>query len=212
MVLLRRAHLALAVAAGAMLLGACAPGSADPTPTVTPSPTPEVTVAPTPEVDTVTPTDLEPFPTGPSVSTTPLPTECEALMPPAMLTEFDGIPLNADGMGGGIRADSSRVCVWGSPGAPRTRLVVVIGYAPQRAADDELYRLRTEEGYNCYNVSDGIRCERSWQQDDLPLPAGRTLFYRDGVIIDTQYSGIGPVGFTSSIVATVWPATPLPSP
>jgi hypothetical protein len=55
-----------------------------------------------------------------STSTTALPADlpqgCRDLLDDAVLAQLDGVPLNAPGMGGGIRPDSSRVCVWGEPG------------------------------------------------------------------------------------------------
>lgn len=49
-----------------------------------------------------------------------LPQGCRDLLDDAVLAQLDGVPLNAPGMGGGIRPDSSRVCIWGEPGAAAT--------------------------------------------------------------------------------------------
>jgi len=98
--------------------------TADALTTTAPSPSPSVTIAP--------------FPMGESVSTTALPADlpqgCRDILDADVLAQLEGVPLNADGMGGGIRADSSRVCVWGDPGAAGTWLVTVIGYSPEREA------------------------------------------------------------------------------
>lgn len=189
------------LAAGALLLAACAPqtpGPAQPTASAsgTASATPTAAVADF---------EIAPFPTGQSNSTTPLPADCAELLTPEMAAELDGIALNAPGMGGGIREDSTRVCVWADPGATRTRLVLVIGYAPERAASDALFVLGRDEGYDCYTPDGGVRCEKTWESGTLGLPEGRTLFYRDGVIIDTQYANLAPAGFTASVIDTVWP-------
>jgi len=122
----------------------------------------------------------------------------------AVLAELEGVPLNAEGMGGGIRADSSRVCVWGEPGAAGTYLVTVFGYAPEREALDALYELG-QEGYTCYEPRGGVRCEKTWPHETLPVTQGRTLFYRDGVIVDTQYSNLAPTGYTSAVISSLWP-------
>ena len=156
---------------------------------------------------------LAPFPTGPSTSTTALPADlpqgCRDLLDDAVLAQLDGVPLNAPGMGGGIRPDSSRVCVWGEPGAAATWLVTVIGYSPDQEARDALYALGNE-GYTCYEPNGGVRCESTWESGTLPLQQGRTLFYRDGVIVDTQFSNLAPAGYTDSVIDALWPAATTP--
>lgn len=174
------------------------------------------TAAPTP---TPTPTGpaLADFPFGPSVSTTPLPQDCRAILTDSVLAELDGVPLNAPGMGGGIRPDSTRVCAWGDPGAAATWLVTLIGFSPYREATDALYELG-RDGYTCYEPDGGVRCERTWEHETLPVTQGRTLYYRDGVIVDTQYSHLAPVGYTTAIIDALWPEggrprpTPTPTP
>ena len=155
---------------------------------------------------------IAPFPIGASTSTTPLPADlpqgCRDILTGSVLAQLEGVPLNAVGMGGGIRPDSSRVCVWGEPGAVATRLVTVIGYSPEREARDALYELGNE-GYTCYEPDGGIRCEKTWEHPTLPgVTEGRTLFYRDGVIVDTQYTNLAPKGYTAAIIDYLWPAVP----
>lgn len=155
---------------------------------------------------------IAPFPIGASTSTTPLPADlpqgCRDILTGSVLAQLEGVPLNAEGMGGGIRPDSSRVCVWGEPGAIATRLVTVIGYSPEPEARDALYELGNE-GYTCYEPDGGIRCEKTWEHPTLPgVTEGRTLFYRDGVIVDTQYTNLAPKGYTAAIIDYLWPAVP----
>lgn len=155
---------------------------------------------------------IAPFPIGASTSTTPLPADlpqgCRDILTGSVLAQLEGVPLNAEGMGGGIRPDSSRVCVWGEPGAVATRLVTVIGYSPEREARDALYELGNE-GYTCYEPDGGIRCEKTSEHPTLPgVTEGRTLFYRDGVIVDTQYTNLAPKGYTAAIIDYLWPAVP----
>lgn len=155
---------------------------------------------------------IAPFPIGASTSTTPLPADlpqgCRDILTGSVLAQLEGVPLNAEGMGGGIRPDSSRVCVWGEPGAVATRLVTVIGYSPEPEARDALYELGNE-GYTCYEPDGGIRCEKTWEHPTLPgVTEGRTLFYRDGVIVDTQYTNLAPKGYTAAIIDYLWPAVP----
>ncbi|MFT4214924.1 MAG: hypothetical protein QM622_09135 [Microbacterium sp.] len=206
MSLSRTSLLALTVAAIAVLT-ACA-GSPETSPSTvtigaTGTPGATATASATPTSDFT----LESFPIGTTESTTALPSDlpqgCRDILNDEVLAQLDGVPLNADGMGGGIRADSARVCVWGDPDAVATRLVTVIGYSPDQEARDELYRL-AGEGYTCYEPNKGIRCEKTWDHPTLPVTQGRTLFYRDGVIVDTQYSNLAPSGYTDAIIDALW--------
>lgn len=181
----------------AMSAAACAP-EPDAAPA---SPPPTASAAPTP---TATPVPIADFPYGPSTSTTPLPADCESILTDEILASLEGIPLNAPGMGGGIRPDSSRVCVWADPGASMTRLVTVVGYAPERPSRDALYLLGVDDGYLCYEPDDGVRCEKTWEEGTLGLTQGRTVYWRDGVAVDTQYSNLAPQGYTSAIVDALW--------
>lgn len=194
----RAAVFALVAATSAVVLAAC---TGSPTPTPTPPPSAAATPSPTP---TPTGPALADFPFGPSTSTTPLPNDCREILTDSVLAELDGVPLNAPGMGGGIRPDSSRVCAWGEPGAAATWLVTVIGFAPYREAADALFALGND-GFTCYEPDEGIRCERTWEHDSLPITQGRTLYYRDGIIVDTQYSNLAPAGYTNAIIASMWP-------
>lgn len=193
----RIGRVGILAAAAALALSACAPE-----PDAAPDTTPTQTVAPSP---TPTPVPVADFPFGPSTSTTALPADCESILTEEILTSLEGIPLNAAGMGGGIRPDSSRVCVWADPGASLTRLVTVVGYAPEREARDAMYLLGVDEDYLCYEPDEGIRCEKTWEDGTLGLTNGRTVYWRDGVAVDTQYANLSPQGYTTAIVDALWP-------
>ena len=61
------------------------------------------------------------------------------------------------------------------------------------------------EGYACYTPDGGTRCEKTWFSEARPLiPQGRTLFWREDVLIDTAFSNLAPSGYTSAIVAGVF--------
>ncbi len=46
--------------------------------------------------------------------------------------------------------------------------------------------LASAEGYTCYTPDGGTRCEKTWFSEPDLIPAeGRTLFWRDDVLIDT---------------------------
>lgn len=194
--ILRAGTAAGALALAALVLAGCVPEPAAPAATA-PAPAPSPAATPPP---------IAGFPFGQAASTTPLPKDCERILSDEILDSLEGIPLNAPGMGGGIRPDSSRVCVWAEPGAAMTRLVTIVGYAPYNEAMDALNALMSEEGYVCYRPDEGVRCELAWTDDLLGLPAGRTLYYRDGVVVDTQYSNLAPQGYTTAIVRALWPA------
>lgn len=200
----------LAAGAAALLLTGCAPDAS-------PAPATSTATAPSPTPTTPAGPELADFPMGPSVSTTPLPSDCREILTDRVLAELDGVPLNAPGMGGGIRPDSTRVCAWGEPGAAATWLVTVIGFSPYREASDALFALG-RDGYTCYEPDEGIRCERTWDHETLPVTQGRTLYYRDGIIVDTQYSNLAPAGYTTAVIDALWPEggrprhTPTPSP
>ena len=70
---------------------------------------------------------------------------------------------------------------------------------------DLLNGSRPSDGYTCYTPDGGTRCEGSWQNDTYPVTDGRTLFWRDDILIDTTYSNLSPSGYTSSIVDHIWP-------
>lgn len=184
-----------------------------------PTASPSAQATPSSPAPTPTPTGpaLADFPFGPSVSTTPLPQDCRVILTDSVLAQLDGVPLNAPGMGGGIRPDSTRVCAWGEPGAAATWLVTLIGFSPYREATDALYELG-RDGYTCYEPDEGVRCERTWEHETLPVTQGRTLYYRDGIIVDTQYSHLAPAGYTTAIINALWPEggrprpTPTPTP
>lgn len=206
----RPAHLlpaALGAITAVLLLAGCA-GAPAPIGSSS-SVTTEAAPRPTPSAS------VTPFPMGSSVSTTPLPADlpqgCRDLLTDAVLAQLEDVPLNAPGMGGGIREDSARVCVWGEPGAAATRLITVIGYSPDREARDALFALG-QDGFTCYEPRGGIRCEKTWDDPNLPVKNGRTVFYRDGVVVDTQYSNLAPTGYTDAVISALWPAGGRPSP
>lgn len=194
----RAAAAVMAVVAAVSLAGCVAEPAPAPTGSAgAPSASPAPQATPTGPV-------LLDFPFGPAASTTPLPNDCREILTDSVLAELDGVPLNAPGMGGGIRPDSTRVCAWGEPGAAATWLVTLIGFSPYREASDALYELG-REGYTCYEPGGGIRCERTWEHETLPVTQGRTLYYRDGIIVDTQYSNLAPAGYTTAIINALWP-------
>lgn len=183
-----------------LLLAGCAP---EPTvPDAGPSGTAAATATPSP---TWTST-AAPVPNGPVLSMTVLPEGCEEMLDEGVRAQFDGIPLNDPAYGpSGVLADRSLRCVWAEPGAQTTRLVTTINYAPEQEVLDYLNVLMAEEDFVCYEPQGGLRCEATWQHEKIPVTEGRTLFYRDGVLIDTQYSNLAPTGYTTAVIRSMWP-------
>lgn len=192
-----RTALVAAVAAGALVLSACAP---DPTPS-TPPP------APSPSVST-TATAGAPSPSpSPSASGAPvaLPTDCRAVLSDAVLAQLSGVPLNdpATGEQTGVLADGSLVCLWRDARADTTFLRTEISRLSRGPALDLLNGL-TSEGFTCYTPDGGTRCEATWPNPQYPVTDGRTLFWRDDVLIDTTFSNLAPSGYTDAIVTRVF--------
>lgn len=183
------------------LLAACAP-----TPEAAPSDTPTSATPSTTPTPTATADGAPPVPSGPVLSMTVLPTDCSAILDDAVLAQLEGVPLNDPGFGAtGVLSDRTLRCVWGQPGADTTRLETTINYAPENDVLD-YFNARMEEGFVCYEPAGGLRCEKTWQNDAFPVTDGRTLFYRDGVLIDTQYSNLAPTGYTTAVIRAIWPS------
>lgn len=145
---------------------------------------------------------------SPTASPTPtsapiaLPTDCRAILSEDVLAQLDGIPLNDTAFGpSGVADDGTLTCIWGDPRADTTRLVTTISLMNRGPALDMLNALVTNEGFSCFAPDGGTRCEKTWQNTQYPVTDGRTLFWRDDILIDTRYSNLAPEGYTSSIVA-----------
>ena len=100
--------------------------------------------------------------------------------------------------GGGL------ICVWRDPASDTTGLITTITYMSRGPALDMLNQLVAEEGYACYTPVGGTRCEKTWQNETYPVTDGRTLFWRDDILIDTVYSNLAPSGYTDAVVASIF--------
>lgn len=144
----------------------------------------------------------------PSVSPTPnptpvaMPTDCRAMLSDAVLSQLDPTPLNdaANGIPTGVQPDGTLVCLWRDPGADTTFLETTVSRLSRGPALDLLNRLADEQGFTCYTPAGGTRCEKRWINEQYPVEDGRTLFWRDDVLVDTSYSNLAPSGYTDSIV------------
>ncbi|MFJ2543026.1 hypothetical protein [Microbacterium sp. NPDC087589] len=145
---------------------------------------------------------------SPSASPTPtatpivLPTDCRAILSEDVLAQLDGVPLNDAAFGAsGVDDEGTLTCIWADPKADTTRLVTTLSLMNRGPALDMLNALVAEEGFTCFTPDGGTRCEKTWPNEQYPVTDGRTLFWRDDILIDTQYSNLAPEGYTSSIVA-----------
>ena len=116
------------------------------------------------------------------------------------------------------KADLTRLIATGGPGRSITAFEVdEIQFVPQTTTPiegddvamfekflDMLNDLVATQGFSCYTPDDGTRCEKTWINDTYPVNDGRTLFWRDDVLIDTQYSNLAPTGYTASIIAAIF--------
>lgn len=122
----------------------------------------------------------------------------------AVLEQLGEIPLNDPAFGpSGAQAGGGLICVWGDPAAVSTGLTTTIMYVSRGPALDMLNGLLAE-GYACYTPDGGTRCERTWFSEPDLLPQGRTLFWRDDILIDTQFSNLAPSGYTAEIITSIW--------
>lgn len=197
-----RMNARLAAGAAALLLTAVLAGCGDPgggsdsggasaSPGTSASADPEGTSSPSPSAS--------PTPTSTPVA---LPTDCRAILSDAVLAQLDGFPLNDAAFGpSGVGDDGTLTCIWGEPGTDTTNLVTTVSRMNRGPALDMLNALVTNEGFSCFTPDGGTRCEKTRQNTQYPVTDGRTLFWRDDILIDTRYSNLAPDGYTSSIIA-----------
>ncbi|MFC4139952.1 MULTISPECIES: hypothetical protein [unclassified Microbacterium] len=149
--------------------------------------------------------DTTPSPSAtPTVKPAAIPKDCREMLSADVLAQLKDVPLNDKAFGAsGTLDDGSLKCIWGDPQADTTGLTTTIQHKSSGAALDQLNALMAE-GYTCYTPDEGTRCEKVWQNETYPVTDGRTLFYRQGVLIDTQYSNLAPEGYTDAIIASIW--------
>lgn len=135
-----------------------------------------------------------------------IPDDCTGMLSDVVAAQLSGVPLNDPVLGvpTGTQPDGSLICIWRDPAADTTYLSTEITNVDRGPALDMLNDLAAEDGFTCYTPDMGTRCEKTWPNGEYPVMDGRTLFWRDGVLIDTKYSNLAPVGFTSAIVASIW--------
>jgi hypothetical protein len=183
------AFLALAL----MTLAACAPE-------------PGAGPSSSPQAATTTPTSTTtPAPTATAAADAEVPTDCRAILSDAVLAELGDTPLNHAAFGpSGVLDDGSLVCIWADPAADTTHLATTITAINRGPALILLNQLADTDGFTCYTPDTGTRCEKTWQNTQYPVTDGRTLYWRDDILIDTQYSNLAPSGYTSSIIEQVF--------
>ncbi|MBS1697890.1 MAG: hypothetical protein JST25_05740 [Actinobacteria bacterium] len=156
------------------------------------------TDAPTPQKSP----SASPGATGTSAA---IPTDCKAILSSDVLAQLGDTPLNSPVYGpSGVQSDGSLICIWADPQADTTSIQTTISRMYRGKALELLNGLVTSEGYTCYTPNDGTRCEKEWPDPRYPVTDGRTLFWREDVLIDTRYSNLAPTGYTSSIVASIF--------
>ena len=126
------------------------------------------------------------------------------MLTPGVLTQLGAIALNGPSVGvTGPQADGSLICVWGDPALDPAHLTTTITYVSRGPALDLLNDLAAE-GFSCYRPDDGTRCEKTWFSEPDLIPQGRTLFWREDILIDTVFSNLAPTGYTDAIVSTIY--------
>lgn len=143
-----------------------------------------------------------PTPT-PTTRAIALPTDCRAILSESVLARLDGIPLNDAAFGpSGVGPEGTLTCNWADPRADTTRLTTTISAMNRGPALDMLNALA--EGFSCFTPDEGTRCEKTWPNAQYPVTDGRTLFWREDVLIDTRYTNLAPSGYTSAIVEALF--------
>ncbi|WP_334148869.1 hypothetical protein [Microbacterium sp.] len=185
----------------AVALTACGPVSGDGADsTTTPSASASSSGTPSPDASG----SPSPTPTA-TTKAIALPTDCRAILSEPVLAELGDTPLNDAAFGpSGVGANGTLTCIWGDPGADTTRLITTVSKMNRGPALDMLNALANDEGFSCFTPDGGTRCEKTWPNTQYPVTDGRTLFWRDDVLIDTQYSNLAPAGYTSAIVAALF--------
>ena len=187
---------ALACAAASVLVFAAVLTGCVPEPGTTPGPdaagaSPSASRTPTPSA-------------SPSATLVPIPTDCRAILSSGVLDQLGSMPLNDPALGpSGVQGDGSLICIWGDPAVPGTVLRTTIAYASRGPALDMLNGLLAE-GYACYTPDGGTRCEKTWFSEPDLIPEGRTLFWREDVMIDSSFTNLAPSGYTAAIVGSVF--------
>jgi hypothetical protein len=197
---LRSGRGALLAAAASLLLvaalAACAPegespGGSTPSAGATPAASGSATPTATPSAS--------------ATAVAEIPDDCRDMLSDDVLAQLEGIPLNDPAFGpSGAQPDGSLICVWADPAADTTRLRTEITHVSRGPALDMLNELAATQGFTCYTPDGGTRCEKTWPNETYPVTDGRTLFWRDGILVDTQYSNLAPTGYTASIVEYIW--------
>ena len=82
--------------------------------------------------------------------------------------------------------------------------MTTISYVSRGPVLELLNQLADAEGFTCYTPDGGTRCEKTWQNETYPVTDGRTLFWRDDILIDTWFSNLAPAGYTEAIVASIF--------
>ena len=179
------------------MLAACTPAATDP---ASSSPTTAGASATRPGSST----SPSPSPT-PTPTPVALPTDCTALLSAPVQAQLGDLPLNLPAYGpSGVQGDGSLICIWADPKSDTTNISTTISRKARGEALDLLNGLVKTQGFSCYTPDKGTRCEKEWPDAQYPVTDGRTLFWRDDVLIDTRYSNLAPTGFTSSIIASIF--------
>jgi hypothetical protein len=192
---LRTSLVAVVAVLSALALASCAPDPGS-------GPTRPPAASSAPADATATPA-ATPSPTATPVA---LPTDCRATVTSEVLAQFGDLPVNdpAFGSDAGAQPDGSFVCIWGRPDTDTGRLWTTFSNMSRGPALDLLNDLAANEGFTCYTPADGTRCEKTWVDEEYPVTDGRTLFWRDDVMIDTSYRNLAPTGYTDAVVAAVF--------
>lgn len=102
-----------------------------------------------------------------------------------------------------LRENAQLSCVWGASSAQGTDyLVTTLATVSADQAATAQAALKAA-GYDCVSQSGGVRCVL--QSTNSVGTWGETAFFKDNVWISTFWQNLGPDGYTSDIIDTLWP-------
>ena len=152
----------------------------------------------------------------PTLAPSVIPASCAKIYSKDWTTEMNGAVLNpawANSAGlSGTNVDAARPiltanarlnCVWGSSSGQGTNYLVTTLAAVTSAPASTAQAALQAAGYNCAPQDGGIRC--AFISTNSAGNWGETGFFKDNVWISTFWQNLGPDGYTTDIVNTLWP-------
>ena len=121
-----------------------------------------------------------------------IPSDCREILSDDVLAELGGTPLERSGLRA-VRAnwpDGSLVCIWADPAADTTGLTDDDHQCRARSALEQLNALATTRASRATRPTAARAARRRGRTSSIPVIDGRTVFWRDDILVDTTYSDL----------------------